>query len=389
MRDSAAKRWLEWASSERTSVQLLWIHGASVGELKAANPVVRRIKRSIPGIQTIYTHTSPAVECWSDSFPVDRVDYLPLDDSETINEVLSKLDPSVIATSRGDLWPGLVEAAREAKVPFGIIGGEISPSSSRLAWPWRSVFRRIYEDLAFVCTNTEADTRRFEQVGTPPAVIESCGDPRIDEVCEQAPKTLAPDLPGLQRFSLVAGSCEPNDERVLLHAYQAIPAEFRPSFAMVPHEPTLGTINRIQQLASKFNLETTTDSQDPPDSRTIRIICRTGVLFDLYARADIAYVGGGFKKRGLHSVIEPAVYGVPILIGPHWESFPDARRLVEFGAAFPLGEVHPSEVLLRKWLELDDDPQLRSKIGLRGRMSLKTGAAQSTADIVLKTLSIR
>lgn len=387
MRDSAAERWLAWASAERTSGQLLWIHGASVGELKAANPVVRRIRRSVPDIQIIYTHTSPSVEPWSDSFPADRVDYLPLDDSETINEVLLKLAPSVIATSRGDLWPGLVEAAGKAKVPFGIIGGEISPSSSRLAWPWRSVFRRIYEDLAFVCTNTEADSRRFEQVGTPPSVIESCGDPRIDEVCEQVPGTLPPHLGALQRFSLVAGSTEPNDERVLLHAYQSIPEEFRPLFAMVPHDPTVAAINRIQELADRFGLQTTTDSATPPDSRAVRIVCRTGVLFDLYSRADIAYVGGGFKKRGLHSVIEPAVYGLPILIGPHWESYPDACRLVEFGAAFPLGEVHPSEVLARKWLELGEDPELRSKIGLRGRMSLRTGAAGSTADIVLKSLA--
>jgi 3-deoxy-D-manno-octulosonic-acid transferase len=383
MRDSAAQRWLDWAASCRTSERLLWIHGASVGELKAANPVVRRIQRTVPGIQIIYTHTSPSVESWSDSFPADQVDYLPLDDAETISRVIATLKPSVIATSRGDLWPGLVDGALKAEVPFGVIGGEISRSSSRLAWPWRSVFKQIYENLSFVCVNTEDDVRRFEQVGTPPSVIALSGDPRVDDVCEQVPNLFPPGISLSKRFSLIAGSTEAADERVLLHAYRAIPEEFRPLFAIVPHDPSITTINRIEEMAANFGLETTTDTNDPPDSKAIRIIARTGILFDLYARADIAYIGGGFKKRGLHSVIEPAVFGLPILFGPHWDSYPEASRLVEFGGAIPLGEVHPSEVLTRKWLELDEDRSLRARVGLRGRMSLKTGAANLTAQTVL------
>ncbi len=384
MRDSAAERWLIWAATNRTENQLLWIHGASVGELKAANPVVRRIKQSVPGIQVVYTHTSPSVEPWIDSYPADKVDYLPLDDAQTITEVISKLQPSLIATSRGDLWPGLVDAAREADVPLGIIGGEISPSSSRLAWPWRSVFKPIYQSLSFVCSNTDEDALRFQQVGVNPEVITAPGDPRADEVCEQDSNRAVPPF---QRYSLVAGSAEPTDERMLLHAYQAIPEEFRPRFAIVPHDPNVVTINRIQKLSGQFGLDTTTEEIGNSDIGVIQIFARTGVLFDLYARADIAYVGGGFKKRGLHSVIEPAVYGLPVLFGPNWESYPDASRLVEYGGAIPIGDAHPSEVLARKWLELEGDAELRARIGLRGRMSLRTGAAAATARVVLQSLT--
>lgn len=379
MRYSAADRWADWAAAHRTNNPLVWVHGASVGELKAANPVMRRVRSAVRTAQVIYTHTSPSVEPWWCTFPADHTDYLPLDDTVTMSRVFEALRPSLIVVCRGDLWPGVVAAAAENTVPVGVIGGEISPSSSRLEWPWRSVFRGMYDGIAFVCASTAEDARRFVTVGAVPDVVVECGDPRADEVAEQTIGHIpTPVRPGECR--LVAGSVEPEEESIVLEAFQRVSGEADVSLAVVPHDPDPAVPRRLSKLADRIGIS--------DYSERVEVVNETGVLFDTYFAGDLAFVGGGFRKKGLHSVIEPAILGLPVLAGPDWSAQPVAARLQDAGALLALDELRPAESLAQHWMRLAPDNELRRHLGLCGRKAIGTGAAKRTAEVLIRHLRI-
>jgi 3-deoxy-D-manno-octulosonic-acid transferase len=323
-------RYRAWATVHRdTSRPLLWIHAPSVGEALQARPIVELIRSERPAVQIAFTYYSPSAERFSRSLPVDFTDYLPFDRASDIDAALDALMPSALVFSKLDVWPVLVERASTRGVRLGLLSATLSARSSRRSMFARAVLHDAYARLDAVGAIDAADARRLIEIGVRADVIEITGDTRYDQVWRMAADAAGafPELAG--RSICVAGSTWPPDERVVLDGWLGSGMRL----IVAPHEPTPTHVHHI---------ETWTTSHKVPSSRLssgataadLIIVDSVGVLARLYSRATVAYVGGGFGRAGLHSVLEPAAFGVPVLFGPRHTGSRDAGLLLAAGGGF-------------------------------------------------------
>ncbi len=381
-RRAARGRWLAWAGRVCPAQQVIWVHAASVGEAMAAIPVIRRLRTARPETRFVLSHSSPSVQAWS--FPeVDHTDFVPLDEPAHVAPVLDAVRPALLLFSRGDLWPELATAAAARGIPIAVTGGVVSARSSRLRWPARAVLRRAAESVGYLGAVSLEDAGRWHRLGVRPEVMRVSGDPGHDYVLERDV-----DLTVARRLSswkggdpvLVAGSIEPEDERPLIASLAAFMGGTACRAILVPHRPGSETIRRLARRLDDARLPyavwDASDAADPPPTQPIVLVRSLGILFDLYLVADVAYVGGGFGRRGLHSVIEPAAFALPIVVGPRWPPHADAAALIGGGGAVSSpGHVQLARAIGR-WLH---DRDARRRAGRAARGAVSAGAASIDA----------
>jgi 3-deoxy-D-manno-octulosonic-acid transferase len=323
-------RYRAWATVHRdTSRPLLWIHAPSVGEALQARPIVELIRSERPAVQIAFTYYSPSAERFSRSLPVDFTDYLPFDRASDIDAALDALMPSALVFSKLDVWPVLVERAAARGVRLGLLSATLSARSSRRSIFARAVLHDAYARLDAVGAIDSADARRLVEIGVRPDVIEITGDTRYDQVWRMAADAAGafPELAG--RSICVAGSTWPPDERVVLEGWLGSGMRL----IVAPHEPTPTHVHYIETWAASHKVPSSRLSSGATAADLI-IVDSVGVLARLYSRATVAYVGGGFGRAGLHSVLEPAAFGVPVLFGPRHTGSRDAGLLLAAGGGF-------------------------------------------------------
>jgi 3-deoxy-D-manno-octulosonic-acid transferase len=385
-------RYARWAVAGRDPTRpLLWVHAPSVGEGLQARPVLELARRERPDVQLAYTHFSPSALAFARSLDVDFRDYLPFDTRSEARAALSALRPTALVFSKLDVWPRLVAAASGRGVRLGMISATLAAASSRRSRVAAALLRDAYARLELVGAIDETDADRLVALGVRPAAVAVTGDTRYDQVWERAARvdrTRAPlgPLGAVSRPTLVAGSTWPADERSLLDAWLAVRSAM-PTARMIiaPHEPTAAHVAPIEAWARKGAL--TAARLDAPEapSADVVIVDRTGVLGDLYALADAAFVGGGFHAAGLHSVLEPAAFGVPVLFGPRHASSRDARLLVASGGGVSARDAAAIRQQLVAWL---GDRNSRQEAGARARALVRSGlgAARRSFELVQRLL---
>ncbi len=383
-----------WGRSRRDRNRpLVCMHASSVGEGLQAKPVLETLRAEQPQWQLVYTFFSPSAERLARTLPVDFADYLPIDRPGDVVPALEALQPSALVFSKLDVWPELTLAAARRGVKLGLISATVSPDSSRLKWPARRWAEPAYRALDRVGAISEEDGRRLEQLGARREAIEVTGDTRYDSVAERAARfdrTREPfaRLAATPRgtFTIVAGSTWPPDEAVVLAAFADLLAQVPTArLILAPHEPNpdhlAGITARAAQLKLPRPVRLSQLEHAPP--ATVIVVDRVGILADLYALADVAFVGGGYHRAGLHSVLEPAVFGAPVVVGPHWQMSRDAALLIERGGATALSGDgrHP---LHSQWLVWHHDPDARRKAGAVGKRLVQEGrgAAERTTALV-------
>lgn len=382
-RATARERWIRWAADRPDSGPVVWVHGASVGELHTARPVVARLRTRRPAPVIVCSYSSPSAAAGAGPVWADHADFLPLDTPEHVGPVLDAVRPAAIVLARGDLWPTLLHGAARRRIPVAIIGASIRPGSRRLTRPLRSLYARALDGVSWIGAATGGDAGRWWLAGAAGSIVEPTGDPRHDDVLERITRhgpLRAFETWARSRSVLVAGSTEPGDERPLCHAVGAVLAQRRERARalLVPHEPSPRAVHRLLDRLERVRVGaaswTPTDGI-VPDTPCI-VVAATGILSDLYAIGSIAYVGGAFRRGRLHAVIEPAAYAVPILTGPHSESSPDAEALATAGGLVP---VRSARQLISQWLTWADHEEARSVAGLAARRCLAEGAAAISA----------
>ncbi len=393
-RRGVTDRLAAWARAHRDPKRpLLWVHASSVGEGLQAKPVLEAVRAEAPHWQLAYTFFSPSAERLARTLPVDVTDYLPLDRPAEVTAALAALQPAALVFSKLDVWPELTLAAARRGVKLGLISATVAPHSSRLRWPARGWAEPAYRALERIGTISEADGRRLEQLGARPGAIEVTGDTRYDSVAERAERfdrtrdpfarlAIAP----AGTFTIVAGSTWPADEAVVLPAFVDLLAQV-PSARLVlaPHEPNPDHLAGIAQAAARVGLPRPVrlSQVEHTSSAPVIVVDRVGILADLYALGDVAFVGGGYHRAGLHSVLEPAVFGVPVAVGPHWHMSRDATLLIERGGAVALA-TDGRHQLHSQWLVWHHDPGARTKAGAAGKRLVREGrgAAERTTELV-------
>jgi 3-deoxy-D-manno-octulosonic-acid transferase len=344
----------EWARVNRDPARpLLWMHAPSVGEGLQAEAVLLALRERHPEWQIAYTHFSPSAEPLAGRQPADIADYLPWDRPRDVIAALGALRPAALVFSKLDLWPELATRAAARGTAVGIIAATVTPGSGRLRWPARVLLRPGYRSVTLAGAIAEADATRLAALGVPISRIEITGDPRFDSALQRA-RAIAPDDP-LLRFghgapTLVAGSTWPEDEEVLLRAFRAVRAtQADARLIIVPHEPTPEHLAGLDRMVEAEGLGPAARLSAASNPVPVLVVDRTGILATLYRAGDLAYVGGGFGRAGLHSVLEPAACGLPVLFGPRWQESQDAALLLADRAAVAVTLDFPD------WLDLDTE----------------------------------
>ena len=341
---------------------LVWMHAPSVGEGLQARPVAHRLRAVHPEWQLAYTYFSPSAEQFAASIGADITDYLPFDGRREADAMLDALQPSLLVFVKLDVWPTLVERATARNIPVVLLSATLAPRSGRMGQLAQLLLRDAYSALQGVGAIDQANADRLLALGVRPDVLEVTGDTRFDQVWARA-RGVDRQHPLLRalassRPTLVAGSTWPADEAVLLPAYarvvQASGNRARPRLIIAPHEPTAAHRALIGDWARSSGLSFAPLGEaesDPAAAQSdVIIVDRVGVLGDLYALADMAFVGGGFHDAGLHSVIEPAAFGAPVQFGPGHDMSREAGLLLAAGGARVVRDAGECTAALSEWL---------------------------------------
>lgn len=392
----AGERLLEWARSGRDDARpLVWFHAASVGEGLQAESVLRHLRRLRPDCQVIYTHFSPSAEALAARLPVDATDYLPYDLPDSVERLLSALEPNLLVFSKLDVWPELSTRASTTGTEVAIVAATVSPGSGRLRWPARTLLTPGYRVVAAAAAISSEDAARLARLGVAPERIRVLGDPRFDSAMEKV-RGVTSEEP-LLRFgrgapTMVAGSTWPGDESVLLRAFVALRRRHPEArLILVPHEPTDAHIEGIERRAAAAGLPPPVRLSVAQGPTPLLVVDRLGVLAALYGAGTMAYVGGGFGRAGLHSVLEPAAWAVPVAFGPRCQNSRDAALLLEERGGTRLGSWRAAAGLAKQWNTWIVDDLGRRAQGSRAREVVERGlgASERTAEMLVELISSR
>ena len=396
-RRDAGERLLDWARTSRDDARpLVWFHAASVGEGLQADSVLRRLRRLRPDCQVVYTHFSPSAQSLAARLPVDAADYLPYDLPESVDRVLGALRPDLLVFAKLDLWPELATRASTTGTEVAIVAATVSRRSGRLRWPARALLWPGYRAVAAAGAISADDGARLARLGVPAERIRVLGDPRYDSVLERV-GGMSPADPLLRLGggapTMVAGSTWAPDEAVLLRAFAGVRRRNHEArLILVPHEPTEGHLHAIEGMAAGEGLPSAVRLSVAGAPTSLLLVDRVGVLAALYGAGTMAYVGGGFGRAGLHSVLEPAAWSVPVAFGPRWRESRDAELLLEAGgaASLPGGSTRRSAATLEKqWTGWIMGEAGRRDQGLRARGVVESGvgAAEKSAAMLVELLA--
>jgi 3-deoxy-D-manno-octulosonic-acid transferase len=373
----------------------VWLHASSVGEGLQAESVLLELRRAHPQAQYLYTHYSPSAESLARRLPVDAADYLPYDLPAAADLLLGALAPRLIVFSKLDLWPELATRAANCGVSVAMVAATVSPESGRLRWPARVLSREGYRAVGLAAAVSDDDAARLARLGVGSDRIRVLGDPRFDSVVQRI-SGIDRDDPllrlGRGAPTMVAGSTWPGDEAVLLDAFARLHdrrADAR--LILVPHEPTPRHLAAVEEAARGAGVPTPVRLSLAAGPAPLVLVDRVGALATLYGAGTMAYVGGGFGRAGLHSVLEPAAWGVPVAFGPRWRQSRDAALLLEAGAAEALtSDGSPGgEELYRIWRSWIEDEGRRATQGEQARDVVERGrgASRRSAEMLGEAIS--
>jgi len=397
VRQAAADRLCAWGGPA-DGRPLVWLHGASAGELLGAAPALRELAARRPHALLV-TYFSPSGRTALPHLGPDFASPAPLDTASHLDRVLGTLRPELLVFAKLDVWPGMVAAADRAGVPTALINAVVRDGSRRSGVVARRLFRPVYASLDGVGAATEIDARRLRRLGVRREALSLTGDAAFDLALARADAALAEDGER-ERFEailpprppsgarLVAGSTWPRDEMALLDALRGGGMAIRWQPVLAPHRPTESRVRELLGLcrsrgrpAARWSdlVRTAVEggrAGDVPAHAAV-VFDEMGRLAELYTAADAAYVGGGLGSGGLHNVLEPAAAGIPVLFGPrHARGDAAALERAGGGSACPASRL---ESRLAAWL----DPTARRAAGIRARGVVEAGAGAGAAGATL------
>ena len=383
------RRYRTWSGAHRNTARpLIWVHAPSVGEGLQALPVIELLRERNPEVQIAYTYYSPSAESFARGLKVDFADYLPFDTFSSADAIVAALSPSALVFSKLDIWPALTETAARRAVPVGVVSATLPESSCRRGPFSRALLADAYRSISMVGAIDAGDAQRLREQGVRADRVRVTGDTRFDQVWERAHREPAPLIDQLRsaRPTLVAGSTWPTDEEHLLSAWIKIRDKIPDARLIIaPHEIAESHLRNIERWARDASLRhTRIDAQDAPGADVV-LVDRYGILGDLYALADVAYVGGGFHAAGIHSVLEPAAFGAPVLFGPRHERSREAAALVQAGGGAAIKGDADLAIRLNDWL---GSASARESSGAkaRGMVEAGRGAAERSYELVMALL---
>jgi 3-deoxy-D-manno-octulosonic-acid transferase len=356
---------LEQDIQKLTKSRRIWFHSSSMGEFEQAKPIIAALRRKYNDLDIIVTFFSPSGYEHSRNYKLaSLITYIPFDSSANARRFVDLIRPSAAIMVRYDIWPNHVWELQKRNIPTLIANATLRKNSSRHYPFLRSFHRQVYESITSILTVSQSDVDSFGNFQLTQPELHVIGETRYDQVWQRSEEArskhlIPPDILKRKRV-LVVGSSWEEDEAVVLPAFRRIAQhDSNAVMILVPHEPTIDTLERLE-LALNYSLRFIrfSDLNDFSDENVI-LVDGIGILMALYQYADVAYVGGSFRQ-GIHNVLEPAVYGIPVLYGPKHQNSQEALELARRGGSFVVTSQEECYTHLRKLL---NDKKTRTKAG--------------------------
>jgi len=366
-----------------------WVHAVSVGESAAAVPLVEGIRRRWPELGIVVSTITPTgARIVGERLAGTAVHrYFPIDLPGPVGRALDTARPRFFVAIETELWPNFLRALARRQIPAMIANGRISDRSFR-RYRWvRGLMRRVLANVSVFAMQTDEDARRIIALGAPASRVVVTGNLKSDLL----PEAAGDDPEGWRtRLHLgagarlwIAGSTHRGEEAIVLDAF--LRARSRcPELALLlaPRHPERA--GEVETLIRERGLRAARRSRLPADgvSGAVIILDTVGELAALYALAEIVFVGGSLVPIGGHNVLEPAMRGKPVLVGPHMSNFREGAELLQRSGGGLVVKDAPE--LERELARLIEDRELARRMGDAAREAFagRQGAVSATLDLV-------
>jgi 3-deoxy-D-manno-octulosonic-acid transferase len=365
----------------------LWFHFASLGEFEQGRPVLELLKQQYANHEIIVTFFSPSgYEVRKDTPLANAVYYLPLDTAANARDFILKINPVIAVFTKYEYWYHFFAELNQRQVPLYIISGIFRPGQPFFKW-YGGLHRKMLGFVNYFFVQDERSVQLLREINITKAVVS--GDTRFDRVWANAQQPKS--IPFIDEFKngqklFIAGSTWPADEVLFADVVKQYPDW---KFIIAPHEIGQDKIaNLMKQLpqgeAITYSQLTTYNPQ--PSSHQTLIIDNIGMLSALYQYADIAYIGGGFGA-GIHNTLEAAAFGLPVIFGPKYARFKEARDLIAERAGFSIANENELKDALGK---LMNDRADLAEAGQKARVYVQqnVGATGKIVDYIRQSLCL-
>jgi len=310
----------------RKENKTIWVHAASLGEFEQGLPIIERLKSTYPNYQLLVTFFSPSgFEVKKNSDVVDAVVYLPLDTRKNAKRFVEMVNPALAIFVKYEIWPNYLKELKEKQVPILLISAMFRKEQVFFKW-YGGIMRKALGTFTHFFVQDNTSVTLLESIKLTNITIS--GDTRFDrvaEILERNNKLSFMESFKANKICFVAGSTWPDDEELIVKFINETQKQLK--FVLAPHNIKAEHIQSLKKSISKKVLLYSEIGKNDTSSSEVIIINTVGLLTKVYSYADIAYVGGAFAT-GLHNTLEPAVFGIPILIGPEYKGFNEAEKLV-------------------------------------------------------------
>jgi 3-deoxy-D-manno-octulosonic-acid transferase len=346
----------------------LWVHAVSVGEARAAAPLVRALKAHAPDATLLMTCTTAAgretlAQVYGDSVVAA---FLPYDYPEAVDAFLERWRPRLGVLMETEIWPNLLAACARRDVPVALANARMSEKSASGYRRWRAITSAAFRSLAAVCAQSEPDAARLRALGAPR--VEVTGNLKFDVALDPAQLAAGRAWKAeLARPVVLLASTREGEEKLLL---DALPRDARFLVLVVPRHP-----QRFDEVARMAEARRSRH-EIPTENQRVYLGDTMGEMAFYYGACDVAVIGGSFLPLGGQNLIEALDAGVPVVAGPSMFNFAEATRLaLDAGAAL---QVSSAEDAMRVGGELLGDPRRREAMGAAGKAvcAAHRGAAQ-------------
>jgi 3-deoxy-D-manno-octulosonic-acid transferase len=361
----------------------IWVHAVSVGETRAAAPIVAALARRFPGHRILVTHMTPTGRATGEALFGDRVEraWLPYDLRFAVRRFLAHYRPRFGVILETELWPRLLEECAQEGVPVVLANGRLSERSARRYARVAPFARWAFANLAGVAAQTEADAARFRRLGA--RQVEATGNVKFDMDVAPAMVDLGRvmrDRFGAARPVWVAGSTRKGEEARLLDAFARCDAAANPLLVIVPRHPQ--RFDEVCRMAAAHGFAPARRSEERPVDPATRVLVgdSMGEMLAYYAAGDVVIMGGSLLAHGGQNLIEACAVGRPVIVGPHTYNFEEASEgAIAAGAALRVAD---AQAALDAAASLCADAGRRKEMGERARdfVAAHRGAVRRLVD---------
>lgn len=311
----------------KSTDKTIWIHAASLGEYEQGLPIIEKLIQKFPTHKIIITFFSPSgYEVRKNNTVADLTLYLPLDTQSNAEKFIALAHPEMVFFIKYEFWINYLNVLKKQKIPTYLISGIFRENQLFFKW-YGGFYRKALDAFTYFFVQNEASKQLVASLGKTNVLVS--GDTRFDRVATILEKDNTLDF--IAQFknntpTIVIGSSWPKDEELLINYINTTDQKVK--FIIAPHNIKLEQILKLKNAITKKTVLYSEMKDHNLADYEVFIIDTIGILTKIYSYADIAYVGGGFGNPGVHNILEPATFGVPIIVGSNYSHFAEAISLV-------------------------------------------------------------